>query len=175
MYIMAQFLLRLQLYNPYQKIDKGEVSMILGGFKVLKKEATKADALFLFIFMLIILFLGMFLEAEGHILYDRLTADQSTTKTIASKTLDPIAFGDQNYDWCYFVDEETKEVYIAFKAGLPGIGFMPAKNADGTVITFDQISDQKYITGDISTIKRKFSSQVGPYFHPILNKRFNNN
>lgn len=151
--------------------------MILGGFKVLKKEATKADALFLIIFMLIIFLLGMFLEAECHMFYNHLTADNAAAENTASKIVTPTTFGVQDSDWCYFVDDETQEVYVVFKAGYPNIGIMPAQNTDGTAVTFDQIDGQKRITGDISTLRQKFIEYTSePYYiHSVLKNRIHNN
>ena len=48
------------------------------------------------------------------------------------------SFGESNNDWHYYVDERSGVVYIA-RDQTYGFGITPAYNADGTLMTRDQL------------------------------------
>ncbi len=114
---------------------------------MLWKDLKRRDKVIICLCCIIFMALGLMIGGIIHSLTTNqktIDAAETTVTDFAPAKIAPFMtyFGEANDQWNYYVDERTNVVYMA-RSRYYGFGITPAYNADGSLMTRDQLINEQ--------------------------------
>ena len=108
---------------------------------MLWKDLKKSDKIIIYLCCIVLLFVGMTLGGLIESAVHRSQQASATIRTDVPERITPSMtyFGEDSRGWHYYVDDYTGVIYIVYDRAYQ-YGITPAFNADGTLMTRDQLN-----------------------------------